>query len=140
MKKQTGIWIDSSKAIIISLLGDMACTDEIESRIENRVYHEKESDKGSFMGNRHINHDKKFEQRIKIETDRFLNAVLENVINASALYVFGPSEMKEKLKNKIEKNITLSNKLIGFESADSMTNNQIIEKVKEFFIHKPISK
>ncbi len=136
MKKQTGIWIDSSKAIIVSMLGDMACTSEIESKIENRIYHEKEGDKGSFMGSRHINHEKKFEQRIKIETNRFLDAVVENIINASELYVFGPADMKQKLKYKIENNMELSNRLVGFESADKMTPNQIIAKVKHFFIHE----
>jgi hypothetical protein len=47
MKKQTGIWIDSSKAIIVTLEKDKEEITEIQSDLENRVYHDKEGDKGS---------------------------------------------------------------------------------------------
>ena len=59
MKKQTGIWIDGSKAIIVTLADGKESTIEIESEIENRVHHDGEGDKGSFMGSRHINNEKK---------------------------------------------------------------------------------
>ena len=35
MKRQTGIWIDSSKAIIVSLNGKKESITEIDSTIEN---------------------------------------------------------------------------------------------------------
>lgn len=62
MKKQTGIWIDSSKALIVKISGGKENIIEIKSDIENRIYQEKEGDKGSFMGSRHINNEKKFEE------------------------------------------------------------------------------
>ena len=49
MKKQAGIWIDSTKAIIITLDGGKEHITEIQSELENRVYHDKEGDKGSFF-------------------------------------------------------------------------------------------
>jgi hypothetical protein len=49
MKKQTGIWIDSTKAIIVSLEDGKEAVTEIQSELENRVYHDKEGDKVSLL-------------------------------------------------------------------------------------------
>jgi hypothetical protein len=48
MKRQTGIWIDSSKAIIICLDGKKESITEIDSDIENKTHHHKEGNKGTF--------------------------------------------------------------------------------------------
>jgi hypothetical protein len=53
-EKQTGIWIDSTKAIIVSLEDGKEAVTEIQSELENRVYHDKEGDKGSFFAGQHI--------------------------------------------------------------------------------------
>ena len=134
MKKQTGIWIDGSKAIIVTLFGGQESIKEIESDIENRIYHEKEGDKGSFMGSRHINNEKKFEERRKHQTDSFLKSVLEQIKHDDELYVFGPAEIKTKLKQLIEKKGNgVVNKLKSVETADSMSLNQVVAKVKKFY-------
>ena len=58
MKRQTGIWIDSSKAIIVALDGNTEKITEIDSEVENSVYHNKEGNKGTFSGVHHGNSDK----------------------------------------------------------------------------------
>ncbi|MBI2271424.1 MAG: hypothetical protein HYU69_13860 [Bacteroidetes bacterium] len=134
MKKQTGIWIDGSKAIIVTLFGGQESIKEIESDIENRIYHEKEGDKGSFMGSRHINNEKKFEERRKHQTYSFLKSVLEQIKHNDELYVFGPAEIKTKLKQHIEKEGNgVVNKLKSVKTADSMSLNQVVAKVKKFY-------
>ena len=72
MKKQTGIWIDSTKAVIVTLNDGKEFICEIQSDLENKVYHDKEGDKGSFQGNQHINSDKTFEERRKHQMNNFL--------------------------------------------------------------------
>ncbi|MBL7872449.1 MAG: hypothetical protein JNM78_12605 [Cyclobacteriaceae bacterium] len=133
MKKQTGIWIDTSRAIIVTLSGGKEHVTEIESDIENRIYHQSEGDKGTFMGSSHISNEKSFDERKKNQIDKFLTQVLEQIINSDELYVFGPAEIKLKLKDKIGSNGKLSTKLKSVETADSMTLNQVVAKVKEFF-------
>jgi len=49
MKKQTGIWIDTSRAIIVTLDGGKEKITELESDIENRIYHEKEGNFVNFI-------------------------------------------------------------------------------------------
>lgn len=133
VKKQTGIWIDSSKAVIVTLSGGIENITEIKSDIENRIYHEKEGDKGSFMGSRHINNEKKFDERKKQQIDTFLKNVIEQIKKDDELYVFGPAEIKLKLKALIEDDHQLSSKLKSIESSDSMTHNQVVAKVKDFY-------
>lgn len=134
MENKTGVWIDSSKVIIVKLSGSNENITEIESDIENRIYHEKEGDKGSFMGSRHINNENKFEGRKKNQTDSFLKNVVEQIKNDDELYVFGPAEIKTKLKQYLEKEENnVIKKLKSVETADSMTLNQVVAKVKKFY-------
>lgn len=133
MKKQTGIWIDSTKAIIVTLSGGEQKITEIESEIENRIHHEGEGNKGSFIGNQHIENERKFEERKKHQFDAFLNNVVDKVKQDDELYVFGPAEVKGKLKTVIGNTNHLASKLKSIETADSMTLNQVVAKVKGFY-------
>jgi len=134
MKKQTGIWIDTSKAIIVTFTDDKEHITEIESDIENRVYHEKEGDKGAIMGSHHLNNERTFDERKEHQFDHFLKDVLSHIKESDELYVFDPSETKIKLKQKINDGKTIpDNKLKSVETADSMTLNQVIAKVKKFY-------
>ena len=134
MKIQTGIWIDSSKAIIVTLDGGKEKISEIESDLENKMYHEKEGNKGTFSGSHHSNTENKFEERRKNETNHFLKNVLSQIKLTDELYIFGPAEAKIKLEQKINTDKSFdTSKLKMVETADSMTTNQIVAKVKKFY-------
>lgn len=134
MKKQTGIWIDSSKAVIITFVEGKESITELQSDIENKVYHHHEGNAGDFMGNRHMNSEKKFEERINHQTEQFLNAVIEEIKPNDEFYVFGPAGMKTKLQKKIEAGVPeLRNKLKSVETADNMTTNQMVAKARKYF-------
>jgi hypothetical protein len=134
MKTQTGIWIDSSKAIIVTLNGGKEKITEIDSEIENSVYHNKEGNKGTFSGTHHGDNETKFENRKNEQTDYFIEAVLSNVKKADELYVFGPAETKTKLEQKIQhQNIINPSILRAVETSDKMTLNEIVAQVKDFY-------
>ncbi len=100
MKKQTGIWIDSTKAIIVSLEDGKETVTEIQSNLENRVYHDKEVDKGSFFAGQHIDSQKSFDERKKHQINSYLKDVISTVNGADELYIFGPADTKTKLEKK----------------------------------------
>lgn len=134
MKKQTGIWIDSSKAVFITFAEGRELITELKADIENKVYHQHEGDSGAFMGTRHINNEKKFDERIKQQTERFLKMVIDEMEGIDEVYVFGPAEMKTKLKKKMEGgDMTLLSKLKAVETADNMTTNQMVAKAKKYY-------
>lgn len=135
MEKLVGIWIDTKKAIIVTLEGQKEeKIKEIESEVENRIYHNKESDKGNFSGNRHSDNESKFDNRINEQMDNYLEVVIENVKNSDYLYIFGPAETKLKLEKRIRDVKALDKiKLKAVETADSMTLNQVVAQVKDFY-------
>lgn len=134
MKRQTGIWIDTSKAIIVALDGDTEKITEIDSDVENSVYHNKEGNKGTFSEGHHGNSDKKFDDRKKQELDFFLKSVLSYVKKSDELFVFGPAETKTELEKKIStENLIEPGKLKSVETADKMTINEIVSKVRRFY-------
>jgi hypothetical protein len=135
MKRQTGIWIDTSKAIIVTLEGGKdEKISEIDSDVENSVYHDKEGNKGTFSGGHHGNSESKFENRKKEQLDFFIKEVLSYVKGADELFVFGPAETKIRLEQKIQDEKMFTNKLKAVETADKMTLNEIVAKVKKFYI------
>ena len=133
MKKQTGIWIDTSKAILVTLMGGEDSIIEIESDIENRIYHRREGSKGAFIGNQHLNKERRFDERRKSQIDEFIDLILEQIETHDEIYIMGPAEIKIKLKQAFGNDNKLSQKLKSVETADSMTLNQLIAKVKEFY-------
>jgi hypothetical protein len=136
MKKQTGVWIDTSKAIIVKLENKQKDIVEIKSEIENRVHHKNNGNTGTFSGIRLNDNESKFDNKKKHQTTIFLNNVIEKIKNDDEIYVFGPASIKTKLKQSIEKDKQLAPKLKLTETAAALTRNQVVAKVKEFYNSK----
>ena len=133
MKKQTGIWIDSSKAIIVKLEDKQEHVIEVNSEIENSVHHKVNGDTGNFTGSRHSNNEGKYDKKKKHQIDDFLNNVIKKIENDDEIYVIGPAEIKLKLRQSIQKDKQLALKLKTTETTAAMTKNQVLAKVKEFY-------
>ena len=135
MEKQVGIWIDTKKAIIVALEGQKEeKITEIDSEVENRIYHNKESNKGTFSGSQQSDSETKFDNRKKEQMVYYLEAVMNHIKKADYLYVFGPAETKLKLEQKIRDEKSLGKiKLKAIETADKMTLNEIVAQVKDFY-------
>jgi hypothetical protein len=135
MEKQVGIWIDSKKAIIVSLDGQKEeKITEIDSEVENRVHHNKEGNKGTFFGSHHGDNETKFDNRKKEELNYYLKSVINQINKPDYLYLFGPGETKTKLEQKIHDDKSLEKiNLKAIETSDNMTLNEIVAKVKDFY-------
>ena len=135
MEKQVGIWIDTKKAIIVALEGQKEeKITEIDSEVENRIYHNKESNKGTFSASNQSDSETKFDNRKKEQMDYYLEAVVNHIKKADYLYIFGPADTKLKLEQKIrdEKSLGKIN-LKAVETVDKMTLNEIVTQVKDFY-------
>jgi hypothetical protein len=135
MEKQVGIWIDSKKAIIVTLDGQKEeKITEIDSEVENSVHHNKEGAKGTFSGSHHSDSETKFDNRKKEQIDYFLKSVMLYVKGSDYLYLFGPGDIKIKLEQKIHDDKSLGKiNLKAVETSDSMTLNEIVAQVKDFY-------
>lgn len=130
------MWIDGSKAVIISLVDGKEQIERVEAEVENRVHHFADGDPGVYMGGRHLIPEKRINERERHQLDQYLAAVLDKVKTADELYVFGPAETRVALQHKLDNDKSykdLAPRLRAVEPADSMTKNQIVARVKEFF-------
>ena len=133
--RQTGIWIDTSKAILVTLHEGKENVRTVDSVIENSIYHDHGGNKGTFMGRQHVNDERKFEARRKHQMSDFLEEVLQQTKDSDELYVFGPAGMKTELSKMInggKRNPTVTLKAV--ETADKMSLNKIVAKVKKFYL------
>jgi hypothetical protein len=133
MSKNCGIWIDGKKAVLVNLAEGQVQVSEINSDIEDRVHHVHEGDKGSFMGSRHINNEKKIEERKRHQVRAFLDKVVEHAKYADAIFILGPTGMKTRLRTLISDDRQLLHKLRGVQTAGLLTEPQLKARVKSFF-------
>lgn len=134
MKRQTGIWIDSSKAIIVSLNGKEESITEIDSTIENKSYPNREGNKGTFSGSHHSASETQLNNRKKEQINYFMDSIIDYIKRSDELYVFGPASAKTELKKRIQtEKIIAPDKLKGVDTSDKLTINQIVAKVRDFY-------
>jgi len=134
MKIQKGIWIDSKEAIIVSIEdGKQKNINKIISNLENKVHHEGEGDKGTRFGEQSVNNEFTFNERRKHQLSDYYNLVIDAIKESDELFIFGPSITKTDLHKTILAIKSFKPMIISVETADSMTENQIAAKCRQFF-------
>ncbi len=133
MKKQTGIWLDHKKATIITLDSGSNKLRTIESDIVTRERIDGETKKFGRFGDQFLSQEKHKERRIKEQTSNFLKSLLSEIKDMDELVLFGPGNMKKELEKRILDDSKLAPKLKKVVSSDSMTENQMIAWVKNFY-------
>ena len=141
MEKQTGIWIDKEKAVIITLFNSNHTIKHIESGIVTKERNSGEGKDFGRFGNQFLNSEKKKENKSKQQTDNYLEKVISDITESDEVVIFGPAEMKTQLEKRMLSRNNIATKLLEVETADNMTDNQLIAWVKEYFAQhygKPI--
>lgn len=128
--KNIGVWLDKKKALIVSIENDMETVKIIHSDMDN--YNVKSS--RHIGGPKEIVKDVKYLEREKHQFKTYFKDITQEIKNADALVVFGPAETYEKFTKELEENYkTISEKIKGIRKADSMTDNQVVAWVRDFF-------
>ncbi|MBE9511356.1 MAG: hypothetical protein IMY71_10790 [Bacteroidetes bacterium] len=133
MEKKVGIWLDSEKAYIISLINGREELERIESNVESRVRYEGENKSFSRIGGQLINPQKKKTKRKKHQLQNYFQSILKKTNDAEKIYIFGPAEAKTGLIKEYKKHKSLQNKVLKVENSDNLTKNQMIAQVREVF-------
>jgi stalled ribosome rescue protein Dom34 len=133
MKKQTGIWLDKEKAIIINLSKGKHTIKYIESNITIRERIPGEGKKFGRFGSQFLSLENKKKNRIKKQSAKYLKKIVLEIKNSDEIVLFGPAEMKIDLEKMILENNKISSKLVAVKTADSMTENQLVAWVKEYY-------
>ncbi|OYX23614.1 MAG: hypothetical protein B7Z06_09995 [Flavobacteriales bacterium 32-35-8] len=128
--KNIGVWLDSKKALIVTIENDMETVKTIHSNMDtNNITANK-----NIGGAKQIAKDSRYLERKKQLLKLYFNEITQEIKNADALVIFGPAETYEKFAKELGENYkAISAKIKGIRKADSMTDNQVIAWVKDFF-------
>lgn len=128
MGRLIGIWINNKKAMIVSLEKGQEHHETYESRATRHVRLAGEP-KG-------MSQSKVDDSKYQTELQTYYKEVLEIIKDSKSIFLFGPGEAKEKLKKAFLNSGEPGAKIVGMETVDKMTENQIVAKVKEHFFPK----
>jgi hypothetical protein len=124
MEQRVGIWIDHRKAVIVSASADEVTAKTLESSVEPHPH---------YAGSQEGGGEKKYEERHGLQLDRYYDAVISQLGQPEAVLIFGPGEAKFQLKERLSRSTALSESVVTVESADKLTDPQIVAKVKEHY-------
>ena len=126
MKNQVGLWIDHKEAFLVFLGDGAAKTQHIESGMEKHVRFSgrHSADDGSADDQR----DRQFAAHLS----KYYDSVIALIHGAESIFLFGPGESKGELKKQLVAH-GLGERIVGVETTDKLTENQIAAKVRLYF-------
>ena len=130
MKTKAGVWIDHRQAVIVTLVNQVEETKRITSDIEEQVRYPGDSI-GSHDDTTEIRRDRQ-DRRFDDHLSNYYDEVVACLRDADSILIFGPGEAKGELQKQLESQ-ALGERIVGSETADSMTDGQIAAKVRQHF-------
>lgn len=124
MSHNVGIWIDHKKAVIVSASGDRITAETLESDVGPHPRYSGPQDGGG---------EKKYEDRHGQHLDQYYDEVISQLGQPEAVLIFGPGEAKLQLKERLSRSKAMSERIVGIETTDKLTDPQIVAKVKEHY-------
>ena len=131
--KNIGVWLDKEKAHIVTIENKKETIETILSEVENFRIH---GGSGTRLkgGPQDVVQDSKYLEREKHQLKRYFKNITKEIKDADAIVLFGPAEAYLKFQKELQENYKhLNTKIIDAINADSMTENQTIALVRDFF-------
>ncbi|MEI6291371.1 MAG: hypothetical protein WCP19_13150 [Chloroflexota bacterium] len=129
MKAVVGLWIDHKKAVIVTGDGSQLLT--LNSNLEKRVrFAGGDRGKTAYSAN-YFPADDQIDRRYNEHLNRFYSEVITHLKEAEAIIIFGPGEAKIELQKKLALE-GFEKSILGVETSDKLTDNQISARVKQF--------
>ena len=126
MSEQVGIWIDHREAFVVFVGEGSEETERIESGMEKHVRFSGHA--ASEEGSADDQRDRQFAAHL----DRYYDAVIAHVRDATSILLFGPGEAKGEFEKRLASK-GLGARVVGVETTDKMTDRQIAAKVRQHF-------
>lgn len=120
-KLHAGVWLDNAKAIIITNNSD---NEKEEYTIQNKV----KATAGHSGGNEHTMNNAK-----QTESLKYFKSVSNLLVNYDEILIFGPGKSQEQFQHHLQEDAQFKSKKITIDSAEQLTDPQMIAKVREHF-------
>jgi hypothetical protein len=136
MKRQVGLWINYTKAIIVTVTGDTDETRHIRSNIEKHVRFSGGSSASPLNGTCSISGEGNQEGKFTSYLNAYYDGVISLIRHADSIWIFGPGEAKSELEKHLLQG-HLNGQIVGVETVEKMTDRQIAVKVREHYQKSP---
>ncbi|MDD4971154.1 MAG: hypothetical protein PHT07_17130 [Paludibacter sp.] len=155
MKKKVGVWIDTEKAVIISLdavearanvqnslpgerLGKSPKISNdtykiITSPIQTKLRLPGDTKDFAKFGNQHYSTEIKNMHKLKNVKHQYFKNILQGIKDVDELVLFGPSLIKKEFEAQMIKYPLIHSRLLSVEAADVMTDKQMVRWVENYF-------
>ena len=133
MSHNVGIWIDHKKAVIVSASAEGASATTVESEVGPHTHYSDGTTHAMPDGPHVGGGEKKNEDRYAEHLGRYFDEVIGRLGQPEALLIFGPGEAKLQFKARLGRSKVLSERVVGIETTDKLTDPQIVAKVKAHF-------
>ncbi len=124
MKHKAGIWIDHTKAVIVSISADQVTTETLESGVPGHPRYSGQQDGGG---------EKRYEERHGQDMNRYYDEVIVRLSAPDGLLILGPGEVKLELMERFSRSKAHGGCTVDIATADKLTDPQIVEQVKAHF-------
>jgi stalled ribosome rescue protein Dom34 len=118
-KQYAGVWLDNDKAMIITNTSDNG-----EFIIQDKLK-AKENHGG---GSEHSVNNAKQTDSLK-----YYKSVSNLLLKYDEIFIFGPGKSQEQFQNHLHEDSQFKSKKITIDSAEHLTDPQMIAKVRDFF-------
>ena len=133
MKKEIGLWVDHRKAVIMTITDGIEETQEIQSNAGKRVrFSGKTQSKGNVQPVSSTAEDIR-DRQYDGYLNNFYDGLIEMIKSADSIWIIGPGEAKGELEKRI-KDAGFGECIVGVETTDKLTNNQIEAKIRDHFL------
>ncbi|TGV04330.1 hypothetical protein [Flavivirga rizhaonensis] len=130
---KVGIWLDKTKAIVVTLYNGEVGVNTILSNIEHFHVH---GGSGTRLkgGPQDVVQDSKYLEREKHQFKKYFDDIISEIEEVNAIVLFGPAETCVKLDKHLKSHyLDLSKKVKDVVKMDSMTKRQVKAWVIAFF-------
>jgi hypothetical protein len=129
MNKKVGLWIDRTKAVIVSITDVGEERKRITSDMENYVRY---SNNVPGDGSPENIRDRRFWNHL----GEYYKKIVAHIRDATEIQIFGPEEAKYELQKRLESE-GLAGHIVSMEDAGKLTDLQIATKVQARFPTRP---
>jgi hypothetical protein len=130
MKAKVGLWIDHREAIIVVLTEKGEEIKRIESTVEKQLRRSGRSPSNESFEPQLVPADDTQERDYMGHLANYYDEVIARIGDAETILIFGPGEAKGELKKRMETD-KIDIRIVAMETADKMTEPQIVAKVKQ---------
>ena len=128
MNRNAGLWIDHKAAIIVFAATDAGAAEETKRMESGMEKHVRFSGRAASEGAAEDRRDHQY----AVHLDQYYDTVIAQLQDAKSILIFGPGEAKGEFKKRLEHN-GLGERIVGVETTDKMTDNQIASKVRDHY-------